>query len=87
MMDYIEFDDGFAIAKTAAARELHGRPLSESMPRTRHGVTVVGVKRPSQGFTHAVPGTVVEPGDLLIVSGTRSEVERFSSWIEAPPAR
>ncbi len=78
MMDYIEFDDGFAIAKTAAARELHGRPLSESMPRTRHGVTVVGVKRPSQGFTHAVPGTVVEPGDLLIVSGTRSEVERFS---------
>lgn len=78
MMDYIEFDDGYAIVKTMAASELHGRSLADSAPRSKHGVTVVGVKRPGEGFAHATPETIVEDGDVLIVSGERKRVERFS---------
>lgn len=47
--------------------------------RTRHGVTIVGVKRRGEGFTHATPETVVRPGDIIIVSGQRDKVERFSN--------
>jgi trk system potassium uptake protein len=78
LMDYIEFDDGYAIVKTQAPRRLHDASLGESRPRSRYGVTVVGVKRAGQGFIHALPDTVVRPGDTLIVSGQQDDVERFS---------
>lgn len=78
MLDYIEFDDGYAIVKTAPPQIMHGRALEESRPRSRFGVTIVGIKRTGQDFVNAVPDTVVQAGDLLIVSGPRQEVERFS---------
>jgi trk system potassium uptake protein TrkA len=79
MIDFIEFDDGFAIAKTCAPREAHGKTLSESALRSRYGVTVVGVKRERADFTYAKPDTTVEPGDILIVSGATALVEKFAA--------
>lgn len=78
MLDYIEFDDGYAIVKTRPPHSLHDVPLGESRPRTKYGITVVGVKRTGEDFTHATPETVVRDGDLIIVSGPRTQVERFS---------
>ncbi len=79
LIDYIEFDDGFAIAKLRAPREAHGRTLAEAALRSRYGVTVVGVKRPGQDFTYAQPDTRVGAGDLLIVSGATNLVEKFAA--------
>ncbi|MBX4869281.1 TrkA family potassium uptake protein [Rhizobium bangladeshense] len=79
MIDFIEFDDGFAIVKTTAPAEATGKTLSESGVRTKHGVTVVGVKRPHQDFTYATQDTMVERGDLLIVSGPTAMVEKFAA--------
>jgi trk system potassium uptake protein len=79
MLDYIEFDDGYAIVKTRPPHQLHGRPLGESRPRSQHGITVVGVKRAGQDFSHATPDTVVDVDDLIIVSGPREAVEGFSN--------
>jgi trk system potassium uptake protein TrkA len=39
---------------------------------------VVGVKRPGEDFTYATQETVVQPGDLLIVSGKIDDVEAFA---------
>ena len=78
MIDYIEFDDGYAIVKTTPPESMHGLPLGESRVRSKYGVTIVGVKRAGQDFTHATPETVVEKGDLIIVSGPEDGVERFS---------
>jgi trk system potassium uptake protein len=80
MMDYIEFDDGFAIAKIKAPEPAHGKSLAESGVRERFGVTVVGVKRAHEDFQHATPTTVILPGDLLIVSGPTKKVEKFASF-------
>jgi trk system potassium uptake protein TrkA len=79
VIDFIEFDDGFAIVKTAAPTEAFGRALGDSGLRSRYGVTVVGVKRPGEDFTYATAQTVVERGDLLIVSGKTEQVERFAA--------
>jgi len=78
MLDYIEFDDGYAIVKTRPPESLHSLPLGESRPRSKHGITIVGVKRAGEDFTHATPETVVEAGDIIIVSGPQASVERFS---------
>lgn len=79
LIDYIEFDDGFAIVKLKAPREAHGRTLAESALRTKYGVTIVGVKRGGEDFAHAVPDTVVRDGDLLILSGASHLIEKFAA--------
>jgi len=78
MLDYIEFDDGYAIVKAQSPDSLHGLPLGESRVRSKYGVTIVGVKRAGEDFTHATPETVVRAGDLIIVSGPQDQVERFA---------
>jgi trk system potassium uptake protein TrkA len=81
MLDYIEFDDGYAIVKTRPPQSMLGMALGESRPRSKHGITIVGVKRTGQDFTHATPETVVRDGDIIIVSGPQDQVERFSELI------
>lgn len=79
MIDFIEFDDGFAIVKTCAPSEAFGMTLSASALRSKYGITIVGVKRPQEDFTYATPETRVERGDLLIVSGPTRMVEKFAA--------
>jgi trk system potassium uptake protein len=79
MIDFLEFDDGFAIVKTRAPLETVGQTLAESAVRGKYGVTVVGVKRPRMDFTYATPETVINRGDILIVSGPTPKVEKFAA--------
>ena len=79
MIDFIEFDDGFAIVKTCAPREAEGKTLAESALRSKYGVTVVGVKRPRTDFTNATSDTAIQESDLLIVSGPMKLVEVFAA--------
>jgi trk system potassium uptake protein TrkA len=78
MMDFIELDDGYAFAKTRPPSCVIGRSLAETQVRERHGITVVGVKRPRAGFTYATEETVVTAADVLIVSGETAKVEAFT---------
>jgi trk system potassium uptake protein TrkA len=79
MIDFIEFDDGFAIAKVRAPGDYTGRTLADLGLRTRYGVTVVGVKRRGEDFVYALPDTAVPDGALLIVAGTTDKVQRFAA--------
>ncbi|MGH3385242.1 MAG: potassium channel family protein [Nocardioidaceae bacterium] len=78
MLDYIEFDDDFAMVKTKAPAGVVGQTLGESHVRSKYGVTVVGVKRAGEDFTYATADTTVKQHDLIIVSGKTRDVERFS---------
>jgi trk system potassium uptake protein TrkA len=79
MLDYIEFDDGFAIAKVRAPQDAVGRSLADIGLRRKWGVTVVGTKLPGEDFTYARPETVVPAGSLLIVAGDTGKVETFAA--------
>lgn len=79
LIDFIEFDDGFAIAKIQAPLLTHHKTLMESRVREQSGVTVVGVKRANTDFQHATPETYIQPGDLLILSGPTRKIETFAS--------
>ncbi len=78
MIDYIEFDDGFAIVKVKAPREAYGKTLEESALHLKYGITLVGVKRGGEDFRHASPEVRVQEGDLLIVSGGTERIEQFA---------
>jgi len=79
LMDYIEFDDGFAIVKMRPPQEAIGFTLGQSQIRSKYGVTIVGVKTPGDDFTYAVPETKVTAHDTLIVSGPTELLERLAS--------
>ncbi|WP_330275422.1 TrkA family potassium uptake protein [Lentzea sp. NBC_00516] len=78
LLDFIQFEDDYAIVKTRAPKEAVGHTLGDSRLRKKYGVTVVGVKRPGEGFTYATAETMVHAGDVLIVAGRTSEVERLA---------
>jgi trk system potassium uptake protein TrkA len=77
LLDYIEFDDGYAIVKMTPPLETIGFTLAQSAIRSKYGVTVVGVKAPGEDFTHAVPETKVTAKHTLIVSGPSDLLEQL----------
>lgn len=77
MTDYIEFDDGFALARTRTPEVACGKTLAESALRQKYGITVVGVKARGEDFTYARPETPISQSDELIVSGATNKVEAF----------
>lgn len=78
VLDYIEVDDDWALAKTRPPRYLVGIPLGESRLRAKHHVTVVSVKPEGEAFfTHADANTLLAYGDEILVAGRVRDVERF----------
>lgn len=79
MLDFIQFDNNYVIAKMYPPRSIRGMSLKDSAVRTKFRITVVGVKSPGQPFTHATEQTFISPHDLIIVSGQAADVERFAT--------
>lgn len=79
LLDFISFDNEFAIAKLAAPGPIVGLPLVTSECRKKYDVTVVGVKRAGTDFIHANPDTLILPDDQLVVSGTIPAIETFAA--------
>ena len=79
MLDFIRFDDDFVLAKMYPPKLVRGVGLNESGVRTKYNVTVVGVKSPGRPFRYAEANTVVTNHDLIIVSGTNRDIERFAA--------
>jgi trk system potassium uptake protein TrkA len=78
IIDFIEFDEDFAIAKTRPPEDVVNKTLAESALRQVYKVTIVGIKRPGQNFAYGTPETMVRHGDELIVAGPTREVEAFA---------
>ncbi|NHI16347.1 potassium channel family protein [Microbacterium excoecariae] len=79
MLDFIRFDDDFVLAKMFPPKFIRGATLADTSVRSKYNVTVVGVKAPGKPFRYAEAKTIVTNHDLIIVSGTNEDVERFSS--------
>lgn len=79
MIDFIEFVDGFAIAKTGTPRELIQQTLEQAGVRTRFNITVLGVKRSNAEFISAQADTLLLADDQLVVAGSTPAVEAFAA--------
>ena len=79
MIDFIRFDDDFALVKMYPPKPIRGKSLTDSGVRTKYNITVVGVKSPGKPFTYATEKTVITNHDLIIVSGSNDDIERFAA--------
>lgn len=78
-LDYVEIDEGFVMAKTAAADSFDGRSLTELAFRSKYNIVVVATSKGSaaSGYAPATPDTVISAGDWLIVAGAKAAVDSF----------
>ncbi|HOA86930.1 MAG TPA: TrkA family potassium uptake protein [Microbacteriaceae bacterium] len=79
MLDFIRFDDDFVLVKMYPPKFIRGVALRDSRVRSKYKITVVGVKSPGKEFRYAETDTIVSNHDLIIVSGTNADVERFAA--------
>ncbi|MET8039890.1 TrkA family potassium uptake protein [Micromonospora sp. NPDC005215] len=78
LLDFIEFDDDFAIATVRVPESLVGRTLLDLRPDEREGVRVIGAKVPGERFRYASDDTALTHGGLLVVEGGIDQVQRFA---------
>jgi trk/ktr system potassium uptake protein len=83
LLDYVEIDDDFAMIKMKPPRDLVGVSLKESGIQAKLGVTIVAVKRETDGptarFNAAHGDTVLMYGDTIVAVGPVPALERFTS--------
>lgn len=78
MQDYIEIGDNFALVKTTPNAAVMGVPLGETGVRTKYGVTITAVKRAGESWNYTTAETVIQPDDIILVTGPTRKAEAFS---------
>ncbi|PWR09753.1 potassium transporter [Micromonospora acroterricola] len=78
VLDFVEFDDDFAIASVRVPESLVGRTLLDLRPDDRYGVRVIGAKVPGEPFRYASDSTRLAKGGVLVVEGGIDQVQRFA---------
>lgn len=79
VLEYLALDEDFALIETTVPASLEGLRLADTRLRARYQVTVVCIKTQDQPFTYATPDTRLAAGDLIVVAGDRSSVQRFAA--------
>ncbi|MBC3190341.1 TrkA family potassium uptake protein [Pseudonocardia sp. C8] len=77
MLDYLQVEPDFAVAKLHPPYEAVGKPLGTTGLRARHGITVVAVKSPGSGFTYASQDTVLTHDDVILAIGDHDAIDRL----------
>lgn len=80
--DYIEIGDDFALVKTTPHQGLLGKTLQEGEIRKRFGVTITAYQRRGQPWTNTAADTVLEEGDVILVTGPIRKTEAFANTSE-----
>jgi len=79
LLDYIEVESTFVMARMYAPVVLHDKTLAEAGVRRDYRLTVVGVKKAGSEFTYATPDTVINVRDQIIVGGAPVDVDAFAN--------
>lgn len=79
LTEYIEVAPGWVLARANVSKYFVGMTLRTSNIRSKHGVTVVGIRKAgTTDFTYADGYTTLEVGDEILLMGPPTAVEAFS---------
>jgi trk system potassium uptake protein TrkA len=78
MLDYVPFDEDFAMVRTYPPSQSIGVPLADAQLRRLYGITVIAVHPAGGTWTYATAETVLKEGDQIIVTGPTRKAERFA---------
>lgn len=78
MLDFIEFDEGYALAKMFPPPAVRGLSIADANLRKRFGINVVGIKAPGEEYIDPTPDTIITDHSSIVVSGRSADLEKFA---------
>ncbi len=78
MLDYVEFEDNFAMVKMRTPAFAYGKRLGEAHIRRDYGVTVIAIRKDTDEWTYTTADTLLEKDDRIIVAGPTRKTEKFA---------
>lgn len=81
--DSLDVVEGYAISRVAVPESLIGRTIGEAITSGNFGVTLVLLARGTRVTTYPPSDVRLQRGDLLVIGGELSEMERFFSSIRS----
>ncbi|MBJ7470689.1 MAG: TrkA family potassium uptake protein [Solirubrobacteraceae bacterium] len=78
MLDYVEFEDNFAMVKMRTPTFAYGKLLGEAKIRATYGVTVIAIRKDTEEWTYTAADTLLEKDDRIIVAGPTRKTEQFA---------
>lgn len=77
LLDYLQVDTDFAIAKIRPPKSFVGMPLGQTNLRSKYHVTVVAVQSAGQDYTSTTEQTELGHDDIILISGRVKDIDRF----------
>lgn len=78
MLEFVEFDDEYALAKMFPPPAIRGLTIAEANLRKRFGINVVGIKTPGEEYIDPTPESIIPNYASIVISGRSADIERFA---------
>ena len=80
VLDFIQLSEKINISKLLTPDALIGRTVQEVGLRSNFNLNIIAIQNGADVLEHVVPTYRFQPGDILIVSGNKEGIQRFSEW-------
>lgn len=81
VLDYLELSDEHSIVEIVANDVLAGHSILQLDIRAKYGINIVAIKRGNQINVSPQASEVIQKGDVLIVIGADSDINRFEKKV------
>ena len=78
--DFIQLSEKINISKLLTPEALIGKTVHEVDLRSHFNLNIIAIQNGPDVLEHIVPTYRFQPGDILIVSGNKEGIQRFSDW-------
>lgn len=82
VLDFIQLSEKINISKLLAPDALIGRTVQEVGLRSHFNLNIIAIQNGADVLEHVVPTYRFQTGDILIVSGNKEGIQRFSEWAD-----
>lgn len=77
IIDYIELSENYSMVEIVASAKVHNKSLLDLDIRAKYGCNIVGIQRGKDIMVSPSAEEVILKGDILIVMGHNSDINRF----------
>lgn len=84
--DSLDIVEGYTVSRVIVPAGLVGRTLRDTITEDAHGVALLLLARGTRVSVYPSPDEQLQRGDVLVLAGQISDIERFFARIEQPAA-
>ena len=80
VLDFIQLSEKINISKLITPEAFIGKTVQEVGLRSHFNLNIIAIQNSADVLEHVVPTYRFQTGDILIVSGNKEGIQRFSEW-------